>query len=235
MAAYNGAGCIGAQIASILPQLAQGDELIIVDDASSDDTERIIEGFADARIRLYRNTLNLGPTKSFNKALGLAVGDLVFLSDQDDVWYPHKVTTILRQFETSDLDLIVHDARVTSGDKVVSDSLFRMCKSSPGLLRNLISSTHTGCCMVLRRSALAQLLPIPCQKGIFHDSWIGVFSSCLRQRKLFLNEPLIDYRRHGNNVSTMRRRGLMKIIPERFNLIAALAFRMSVKLLRGRK
>lgn len=233
MAAYNGAGHIGTQIASILPQLTQDDELIIVDDASSDDTVRIIEGFTDSRIRLYRNTLNLGPTKTFDKALGLAIGDLVFLSDQDDLWYPHKIATIRRQFEASDLDVIVHDARVISGGKVVSDSLFQMCKSSPGLLRNLISSTHTGCCMVLRRSALAQLLPIPCKKGIFHDSWIGVFSSCLRQRKLFLNEPLIDYRRHGNNVSTMQRRSLMKIIPERFNLIVTLLLRMTGKLFGG--
>jgi len=235
MAAYNGSGYIGNQIASILPQLAQGDELIIVDDASLDDTVTIIEAFADSRIRLYRNTLNLGPTKTFDKALGLALGDLVFLSDQDDLWYAHKVATIRRQFEVGDLDLIVHDARVTSGGKVVSDSLFQMCKSSPGLLRNLISSTHTGCCMVLRRSALAQLLPIPCKKGIFHDSWIGVFSSCLRQRKLFLNEPLIDYQRHGNNVSTMRRRGLMKVIPERLNLIGALSLRMVEKLFEGRR
>jgi glycosyltransferase involved in cell wall biosynthesis len=235
MAAYNGAEYIGTQIASILPQFALGDELIIVDDASSDDTVQIIEGFADARIKLYRNMENLGPTKTFDKALGLAEGDLVFLSDQDDVWYDHKVATIRHQFETSNLDLIVHDARVTIGGKVVSDSLFQMCKSSPGLLRNLISSTHTGCCMVLRRSALDQLLPIPCKKGIFHDSWIGVFSSCLKQRKLFLNVPLIDYQRHDNNVSTMRRRSLMKILPERFNLIAALALRMASRLVGGGK
>jgi glycosyltransferase involved in cell wall biosynthesis len=235
MAAYNGEKYIGTQIASILPQLGKEDELIIVDDASSDNTVQIIESFADVRIKLYRNDANLGSTKTFDQALGLAEGDLVFLSDQDDVWYGHKVATIRHQFENSNLDLIVHDARVTSGGKVVSESLFQMCNSSPGLLRNLISSTHTGCCLVLRRSALAQLLPIPCKKGIFHDSWIGVFSSCLRYRKLFLNVPLIDYQRHANNVSTMRRRGLMRILPERLNLITALILRMAGRLLVGKK
>ena len=235
MAAFNGEKFIGAQIASILPQLGQGDELIIVDDASSDDTVKVIEGFTDTRIKLHQNLTNMGPTKTFNKVLSFAEGELVFLSDQDDIWYEHKVATVMSHFESGELDVLVHDARVTHGEKVVSESLFAMCKSSPGLLRNLVSSTHTGCCMVLRRSSLTEILPIPCKKGIFHDSWIGVFSSCLRQKKLFLKTPLIDYRRHDNNVSTMRRRSIVKIIPERFNLILALAVRMSANLARKAK
>lgn len=233
MAAFNGADHIGAQIESILSQLGFEDELIIVDDASLDDTVKIIEDFADTRIKLYRNTKNHGPTKSFDKALGLAQGDLVFLSDQDDVWYQHKVATIRHQFEINDLDMIIHDARITRAGKVVNESLFKVCKSSPSLIRNLFSSTHTGCCMVLRHSALTQLLPIPSKKGIFHDNWIGILSSCLRQRKLFLDIPLIDYQRHNNNVSTMRRRSLIKILPERFNLIVAVTQRMVSKILKG--
>ena len=235
MASYNGAKYISIQIASILPQLAEGDELIIVDDSSSDGTSEIIEGFADTRIKLYRNEANLGPARTFDRALSLADGELVFLSDQDDVWYENKVAIIRHHFESSDLDLIVHDARVTGGPKVISESLFEMCGSSPSLIRNIISSTHTGCCMALRRSALRELLPIPFNRGIFHDSWIGVFSSCLRQKKLFLGVPLIDYQRHENNVSTMRRRSLMKIIPERFNLIAAVGLRITGRIIAGGK
>jgi glycosyltransferase involved in cell wall biosynthesis len=235
MASYNGAKYIGNQITSILHQLALGDELIIVDDASLDGTVSVIEGFADARIKLHINCENLGPTKTFEKALGLAEGDLVFLSDQDDIWYEHKVSAIRYQFEESNLDLIVHDARVINGDKVLGESLFQLCNSSPGLLRNLISNTHTGCCMVLRHSALAQLLPIPSKKGIFHDSWIGVLSSCLNQKKLFLNMPLIDYQRHDKNVSTMRRRNFKQILPERFNLIIALTIRMASRIIFRRK
>jgi glycosyltransferase involved in cell wall biosynthesis len=233
MAAYNGAGHIGAQIASILPQLAQGDELIIVDDASSDATVKIIEGFADSRIKLYLNRANLGTTRTFDKALSLAKGDLIFLSDQDDLWYEHKVATVCSHFESGDLDLIVHDARVTSEKMVISESLFAMYQSSPGLIRNIISSTHTGCCMAMRRSALLELLPIPYKRGIFHDSWIGVYSSCLRHKKLFLKVPLIDYQRHAHNVSAMRRRGIMKIIPERINLILTLGLRLAGRFLRG--
>lgn len=235
MASYNGAKHIRAQIASILHQLDQDDELIIVDDASIDETVKVIESLGDSRISLHRNTTNLGPTRTFDKALSLANGDLVFLSDQDDTWYDNKVSTIRRYFESSDLDVVVHDARVVSDGCIINESLFEMCRSSPGLIRNLVSSTHTGCCMVLRRSALRELLPIPCKKGIFHDAWIGVLSSCLRQKKLFVPVPLIDYQRHGNNVSTMRRRNLAKILPERCNLIAALVARLASRILESRK
>ena len=209
--------------------------MIIVDDASNDETVQVIESFGDSRIRLHRNKMNLGPSRTFDMALSIVDGDLVFLSDQDDIWHDDKVSTIRRLFESGDLDIVVHDARVTSGDRVINESLFRMCRSSPNLIRNIVSSTHTGCCMVLRRSALRELLPIPCGKGIFHDTWIGVLSSCLRQKKLFLPVPLIDYQRHGNNVSTMRRRSLMKIVPERFNLIAALAIRLASRILKRGK
>ena len=231
MAVYNGVLYIGTQIESILHQLGCNDELIIIDDASSDESINIIKGFVDARIKLYQNEINLGPTKTFNRALSLADGEIVFLSDQDDIWYDHKVATIIKYFQSTDIDLIVHDARVINEESIVNESLFEMCKSSPGLIRNIISSTHTGCCMALRCSALRDLLPIPVGKGIYHDSWIGVFSGCIGQRKLFLKIPLIDYRRHGNNVSAMRTRGLMKILPERFNLIIALGRRVTGRLL----
>jgi glycosyltransferase involved in cell wall biosynthesis len=234
MAAYNGADFIGRQIASILDQLALEDELIIVDDASTDETIKIVQSFGDMRIRLHQNIKNLGPTITFDIALSLASGDLVFLSDQDDFWYENKVSTVRRIFESSDLDLIVHDARVTMGDYVINKSLFEMSRNSPNLFRNLITSLHTGCCLVLRRSALKRLLPIPCKNGISHDAWIGVLSSCLWQKKLFLKVPLMDYQRHDKNVSTMHRRSIMKIIPDRLTLIGALMVRLILITLKSR-
>lgn len=229
MASYNGAVHISRQIESILAQLGQGDELVIVDDCSSDETIEIIQGFDDRRIKLHKNRTNIGPIMTFDRVLGLAEGELVFISDQDDVWLESKVATIVNLFDTTDMDLVVHDARVTNGDQVISDSLFELIGSSPGLIRNIVSSTHTGCCMALRRTALRELLPIPAKKGIYHDSWIGVFSGCLRQKKLFLPVALIDYQRHGNNVSTMRRRSIREIIPDRFNMISAIFFRLGAK------
>lgn len=219
MATYNGSKYIQTQLMSILRQLGPDDELVIVDDGSVDSTVDIIRGFKDPRIRLYLNQVNLGAVRTFDRALHLVQGDLIFLSDQDDRWYDNKVTRIKALFTSHDVDLVVHDARLTDGERIINDSLFKLCNSSPGVMRNIISNTHTGCCMAFRKKVLDSVLPIPVGKGIFHDAWIGIMAGCLGYKKIFLTEPLIDYRRHGENVSTMKRRSLFQIIPERAILI----------------
>lgn len=219
MATYNGSKYIQTQLMSILGQLGPDDELVIVDDGSVDSTVEIIRGFNDPRIRLHLNQVNLGAVRTFDRALHLVQGDLIFLSDQDDRWYAHKVTRIKTLFSSQDVDLIVHDARVTDGERIIDESLFHLCNSSPGVMKNIVSNTHTGCCMAFKKSVLDSVLPIPVGKGIFHDAWIGIMTGCLGYKKIFLTEPLIDYRRHGENVSTMKRRSLFQIIPERAILI----------------
>lgn len=228
MATYNGSKYIQTQLMSILGQLGPDDELVIVDDGSVDNTVEIIRGFNDPRIRLYLNQVNLGAVRTFDRALHLVQGDLIFLSDQDDRWYDNKVARITSLFSSRDVDLIVHDARLTDGERIIDESLFKLCNSSPGVMRNIVSSTHTGCCMAFKKGVLDGVLPIPVGKGIFHDAWIGIMSGCLGYKKIFLHEPLIDYRRHGENVSTMKRRSLFQIIPER----AILIFQIMKRILR---
>lgn len=219
MATYNGSKYLPTQLRSILAQLGPDDEMVIVDDGSVDSTVEVIQGFDDPRIRLYLNSVNIGAVPAFDRALHLVQGDLIFLSDQDDRWHDDKVTRIKALFSSQDVDLIVHDARVTDGERVIDESLFHLCNSSPGVIRNIVSSTHTGCCMVLKKHVLDSVLPIPLKKGIFHDAWIGIMTGCLGYKKIFLREPLIDYHRHGANVSTLKRRSLFEIIPERAILI----------------
>lgn len=226
MATFNGEKFVAEQIASILMQLGPSDELIIVDDASTDSTVEAIKNFADQRITLYEGKRNTGPVGAFNRAMSIATGELVYLSDQDDIWHADKVKVINQLFEDKELDLVVHDARVTTDSGVLNESLFEMCGSTPGLLRNIVSSTHTGCCMAIKRSSLELLLPVPAWRGVYHDAWIGVLSGCLRYKKVFYKTPLIDYRRHGANVSTMRRRSMREIIPDRLSLLIALVVRM---------
>lgn len=219
MATYNGSKYIQTQLMSILGQLGPEDELVIVDDGSVDSTVDIIRGFNDPRICLYLNQVNLGAVRTFDHALHLVQGDLIFLSDQDDRWYDNKVTRIKTLFSSQDVDLIVHDARLTDGERIIDESLFKLCNSSPGVMRNIVSNTHTGCCMAFKKKVLDSVLPIPVGRGIFHDAWIGIMAGCLGYKKIFLTEPLIDYRRHGENVSTMKRRSILQIIPERAILI----------------
>ncbi len=226
MATYNGAQHIQSQIASILKQLDVLDQLIIVDDKSTDNTVDIIRNFKDSRIHLMINPSNIGAALTFDRALHQAEGDLIFLSDQDDLWHEDKVTTLVDMFLSKNLDLIVHDAVVVRDGTSVHTSLFQMVDSAPGVIKNTISNTFTGCCMAFRREIFHEILPISGHIGIFHDAWIGVLAEYFGYKIAFLHKPLMDFNRHGQNASTMKRRKIIPIIRDRIFFIVALAIQI---------
>ena len=226
VASYNGAMYIEKQLHSILDQLQSNDQVIIVDDCSFDDTVNIIESFKDSRIKLFKNTKNIGVVGTFNKALKNANGDIIFLSDQDDEWLDNKVSFIKNFFISNDIDMVVHDAKIMQGGSIVTHSLFDQIGSSSGLFKNIYSNSYTGCCMAFRRIILRKILPIPNKKGIFHDAWIGILAKFYKFKVIFIATPLIVYNRHETNVSTMKRRSIHKIIPDRINLIVSLIRRI---------
>jgi glycosyltransferase involved in cell wall biosynthesis len=226
MAAYNGAQYIRIQILSILNQLSPNDELVVVDDGSTDDTVQIIEGFKDSRIKLHINAFNMGVVRTFDRALHLAQGDLIFLSDQDDRWYDNKISVIREIFSSQPMDLIVHDAMVTEGGHIISSSLFKLRNSSAGLIKNFISNTYTGCCMAFKRDILGKVLPIPARRGIFHDVWIGIMSEYYGYKVAFIGVPLMEWNRHDRNTTTLKRRAFTLILSERVVLLLALLARI---------
>ena len=120
----------------------------------------------------------------------------------------------------------MHDARISQDGELVNASLFSQIGSSGGLFKNIYSNSYTGCCMIFRQSVLKKVLPIPNKKGIFHDAWIGILAKLYRFRIVFIATPLIIHNRHESNVSTMKRRSILKIIPDRINLIIALIRRI---------
>ena len=214
------------QLKSILGQLAKNDQLVIVDDCSLDSTVRIIESLKDPRIKLFKNTRNIGVVGTFNRALKNANGDIILLSDQDDEWLDNKVSFIRNFFISNNIDMVVHDAKIMQDGNIVTNSLFKQIGSSGGLFKNIYSNSYTGCCMAFRRSILRKVLPIPNKKGIFHDAWIGIVAKFYKFRIIFIATPLIFYNRHESNVSTMKRRSILKIIPDRINLIVSLIRRI---------
>lgn len=222
IAAYNGEAHILKQIDSILKQLGMTDQLIIVDDCSSDKTVEVIKGYKDQRIQLIVNKVNIGAALTFNKALLKAEGEIIFLSDQDDIWHNDKVAKVISFMEEGKVDLIVHDAVVVRGAQIVNSSLHEMVGSSSGIVKNIISNTFTGSCMAFRRDVLKYVLPIPPQIGIYHDAWIGILTQFFRFKVMFIKIPLMDFIRHGSNASTLKRRNLAIILKDRFLLIKAL-------------
>jgi glycosyltransferase involved in cell wall biosynthesis len=219
MAAHNGADFIEQQIASILPQLRETDELVVVDDASKDNTIAIIEGFHDQRIRIIRQERNRGVIETFSRGLQEARGEIIFLTDQDDVWRADKVETFVELFRTQPgitvamSDVVIIDAYgdITSGPKFGSRSF------PPGILSNLVCNRYQGSAMAFRRSILDYCLPFPAEIPI-HDAWIGLVNQLVGKTG-FIPEPLLFYRRHGNNGSPDSHAPLMKMIRWRWALI----------------
>lgn len=204
MATYNGERHIRAQLDSLAAQTRPPDELILCDDGSTDSTLAIVEGFAaEGRfpIRVERNPATLGPTSNFEKAISLARGDLIFLCDQDDVWFPTKIATVVAAFgRAPDVQVVTNDVVPTGLD--LEPGPLSMAQNLAGIGRKADEIT-LGCATALRRDWALRLYPSPAVGPVqpTFDGWANEISGFLGVR-LFLDRPLQYYRRHGGNVSS---------------------------------
>ncbi|ASL34631.1 CpsK [Streptococcus iniae] len=200
MATFNGEKYIEEQIISILSQLNDYDELIISDDGSTDSTVEIIKKIDDKRINLVFNKNDRGYSSNFYNAMSMATGDYIFLSDQDDIWLEDKVTITLKYLKS--FDFVVSDAFVVDSNlNLLEESRFKTFNISNGFLPNFIRTRYIGCCMAFNRKVLDALYPFPEKKyNIPHDLWITLISEKYYKTSLIDNQ-LIKYRRHDNNVS----------------------------------
>jgi glycosyltransferase involved in cell wall biosynthesis len=222
LATWQGERYLGEQLDSILPQLAPEDEIVISDDASTDRTLQIVAQRRDLRIRVLANETRVGYVANFQRAIDHSRGDYVFFSDQDDVWLPHKVSTLQMAMQTN--------ACVASDAIVVDDRLNPLHRSYFELrgARNFsrlsiyLKPRIVGATLACRREFLNRLLPFPA--GIPHDFWL-TFNAAFDGTLAVIPTPLILYRRHGNAFSvtaTDRRRPLTTIAAERARLIGAM-------------
>lgn len=198
IATYNGSKYISKQIASILNQLSESDEIIISDDGSKDDTMKIISDFHDKRIKEFKNEGLHGVVPNFENALRHAKGDIIFFSDQDDIWAENKVEVMVKALE--DAELVVHDALIMDKDDNVSDvNYYSLRPPHVGFWKNLYKNCFVGSCMAFRASLLPKVLPFP-KHILWHDMWIGLMASKIGRVK-FIEDKLLYYRRHGDNAS----------------------------------
>lgn len=205
MAAYNGEKYVVQQLRSVLDQLGDEDEVVIIDDCSHDETVPRIDELGDPRVRLLRHKRNLGVMQTFEDALRSATGEFLFLCDDDDIWPATKVARYLRAFEENPESGIVSSS-VTVIDEQgarVSNSRFDR-RFAPGFWRNLIRNHYQGSAMAIRAALLEKVLPFPKSSGFLHDAWIGTRADLLGIKTVFLEEDLLLYRRHSNNATRPR-------------------------------
>jgi glycosyltransferase involved in cell wall biosynthesis len=203
MATYNGAKYLQEQLDSFLSQTRRPDELVVCDDDSTDATLDILDAFrrqAPFPVRIFRNETTLGYYRNFEKALSLCEGDIIFLSDQDDVWFSNKIAEMARILSTQSHVFVLQANMVLTDDELRPSSFTQLDNIlSVGLTPEAFV---TGCGTALRREWLAIALPFPAQLN-GHDNWIHRLARSLDVRMLY-EDPLQYYRRHDGNASNWK-------------------------------
>jgi glycosyltransferase involved in cell wall biosynthesis len=194
-----------AQIASLQAQTHTNWVCIISDDNTSNEHwDRVrLAVRDDPRFYLFQSRTRLNFYDNFQNALRLAPADADFIAlcDQDDVWRPHKIETLLAAFRGND-QLVFSDARVVDeGGSVLSETFWSTRENNYTDLPSLmVANTITGAASLFRASLRPDVLPFPKQVGpAFHDHWIGLVG-LLKGGIGYVDRPLYDYVQHTTGV-----------------------------------
>lgn len=228
---FNSSRFLAAQLESIAAQSHLPDEAVVCDDGSSDETVEMLESWKESvpfSVRILKNERNLGYTKNFEKAVSACRGDVIFLSDHDDIWYSNRVERTLAAFSADDaLGLVTSDAEIIDANGIsqgmrLHEFVDRMHLKDFWAIffpQDVQMELWTGCTMALRRSAVGKALPIPA--GIAcHDVWFYL-TMALASRIAYLPEPLISYRLHGKNHSTAPTAAYLRSHPSQWHYYSA--------------
>lgn len=203
LATCDGADYLDAQLQSLLDQRRRPDELIVADDASRDGTAQIVEAFrrrAPFPVRILENAERLGVTCNFEAALEACTGEIVFLADQDDVWFADRIGVVLEAFrQNPDVELVLNDLLITDRRlQPTGETYFQRHRRGGARPDYWV----TGCATAFRRSLLEAMLPIP-GSATGHDHWIHMVARA-RGSRMLLDRVLQYYRRHAGNASSGR-------------------------------
>lgn len=224
MVTYNGETFLKEQIDSILQNLTAEDELVISDDGSTDTTVDLLQQYAvtDNRVKIVQGP-HLGVIKNVEYALQHCRGTYIFLADQDDVWRGDKVEKVLAVLGQHNCNLVNHNAKIVEADgkTVFEESYFEHLGSKPGVMKNIWKNSYVGCCMAFTNTLKDKILPIP-DTIEMHDQWIGIINDICGGHTAFLEDKLINYRRHSDNASSLHHYGIYKMIRKRVILIIKL-------------
>lgn len=193
------------QLASIENQAYDNLEVIIWNDNPDDySIENVIkENFTRMPYKYYKSSNNMGSNKVFEELTKLAHGEYISYCDQDDIWLPKKIDTLVKIINDTESDMVCSDVYVIdSNDNIISDSIekvrphqiFYTGKDQYGYL--LLKNYVIGCTMIIKKEIACAAIPFP--KYTVHDWWLAIFTS-LNGKITICHKPLIMYRIHDNN------------------------------------
>jgi glycosyltransferase involved in cell wall biosynthesis len=216
LVSHNGGQFIKIQLASILNQSHPIDLLIVVDDNSTDETPNLVAEFAAATelrvvfIRSENHTPGLDLksriSENFSRALReIGNQNYIFLSDQDDVWLPHRVAHQRELLESTEYELISSDGALIDEFNTRLPGTIRdhfpigteVWEDRPRISQLMLTirfPSVTGATVALKSTFLDYAIPIP--PGMLHDRWFAICSAA--RGTLFQDDnAVIQYRIHS--------------------------------------
>jgi len=202
LATYNGAKFLRLQLDSIFQQTYRPLEVFAVDDRSTDGTIEILAEYSrNYPLRYIVNESRLGFVKNFERTLSLCEGTYIALADQDDVWLPKKIETLVSSIGKS--SLVCTDVSLIDENGVIFvESLQRKLHIPvPGEKNQFYTLAFLdyirGCTCLFRRELLLKALPIP-DDAMSHDWWLGMWATRMQGIR-YLPEALTFYRQQSTN------------------------------------
>jgi glycosyltransferase involved in cell wall biosynthesis len=178
MCTYNGEKYLRPQIGSVLSQSWSNLELIIVDDASSDNTVNVLEEYRikDSRVKYFVNEKNLGYNKNFEKAILLASGEYIAACDQDDIWAASKIEIMMNEWPEGSLFVYSLSGSFNGDDFEHRTDAPKVFYTAIDDVHKLVfnSPVHGHACM-FKKELIARCLPFP--PDIFYDWWISMHAA----------------------------------------------------------
>jgi hypothetical protein len=209
MATYNGSRFIREQLNSIAAQTILPAELVVTDDASSDDTLSIVRQFATTApfpVHVHPNPIRLGYRGNFMRNVNLCTSEIIALCDQDDVWDARKLEEACRPFSDPEVLLSFHEAWLTNsvGERTGLAKIFPLAERSERLSLFPMINPY-GFSMLFRRSLLTfsdlwqqSVDNLEPHNRMAHDQWMFFLASVFGTIA-FVDKPLADYRQHENS------------------------------------
>lgn len=203
MSTYNGSLYVAEQIESIINQTYSNLEIILADDASTDNTFEILKSYAekDKRIIAYRRKENAGYNINFSEACSKANGVYIAISDQDDVWELNKIEKQVKKIKEDAKNVLVHCISARFEEK--SQPHLRSIKKMNFFRGNDIKSFYLanyvlGHAMMFRKTLVEEALPFP--PNVYYDWWLAAYA-CTVGNIEFVDEILVWHRMHQSNAT----------------------------------
>lgn len=200
MCTYNGEAFISDQINSIIGQTYPIYELLIFDDASSDNTVKTIKEMAERFdcIKITVNKKNIGFTKNFEQAIQAASGDVIAISDQDDIWIDKKIEKMLAAWKPS-FPVIYCNSVIFSNKPPINPEkpVFRQFEGTDPR-KIFLFNTMSGHAAIIKKEFVKLIVPFT--EGVMYDWWIAVVAAYNGGVQHY-DEVLVFHRSHARNIT----------------------------------